>query len=58
MINTDVHVCTEGNVNLLMQYLPVDVSVLVTPCHMSVLLLEEASLSGQDQFLIIVTARR
>ena len=61
MINTYVHVCTKGNankVNLLMQYLSVDVSVLVRRCHTSVLLLEEEALSGLDQLLIIVTAMR
>ena len=34
-------------------FLPVGVSVLVTPCHMSVLLQEEYLLSGQDQLLIV-----
>jgi hypothetical protein len=34
-----------------MQYLPMDVSVLVTPCHMSALLWEEDSPSGPDQLL-------
>ena len=60
MINANVHVYTEGNVkkvNLLIQYLSVNVSVLVRPCHTSVMLLVwEDPLSGLDQLLIIVTA--
>ena len=36
-----------------MQYLPVGVSALVIPCHMSALLWKELSLSGLDQHFIV-----
>ena len=36
-----------------MQYLPVNVSVLVAPCHMSASLWKEDTLSGLDRLLIV-----